>query len=96
MNPNIDYYIKNIIIYQPTNEYTPQEQNYINDFPVYSDNILNFLNEDTGVKTNEEDYFISKINNFKNDNLLSLNNLTFEKIISNKKKMWKKNKKNKF
>ena len=92
MNPNIDYYIKNIIIYQPTNEYTPQEQNYINDFPVYSDNILNFLNEDTGVKTNEEDYFISKINNFKNDNLLSLNNLTFEKIISNKKKCGRKTK----
>ena len=95
---NYDYGYPNIIIYQPTNEYALQEHYYINDYPVYSDNISNYQNEEkTRAKTNEED--CSKkgdekknINNLINNNLIPLNSLKFEEIKSSKKKCGRKRK----
>ena len=91
---NYDYGYPNIIIYQPTNEYAIQEQYYMNDYPIYNDNISNFQNEEkTRLKTNQEDY--SKKEDKKNiiqniNNLNLLNNEKFEEITNSKKKCGRK------
>ena len=96
-------FISQNFFYPPTNEYYNQEDNYnANEIVYYKGNNEIDKSEKTKAKTNEEEMnksLIIDLNiNDSNKNDFNLNNNPIkcdcEKIIKEKKKMWKKKEKN--